>query len=237
MQNDVLTPRLFFVACALAIGVVAQASPDATAPSSDAGAGDATVAEAQAPAAEAAPAEDASSEDAGETGCVEPTVLGDGSGPPANQLSGPPSDDGSLDDGYIAPFTVTGYSGDALGYLGVCQSLPTPFSYTSVKAPYMDATGCMAFNNLGHPNVQNCLCQKCFSLIQQCDALPLCQAALQCGENSTCLGESSSLASDCLYLFNGACVSQIDNPGNGSVAVGIFNALGTCLTNNKCPTK
>jgi len=221
MQKVEWTPRLFFLACALAIGVVGQASPDATVPSSEAGADDASTGEASA---------------AGEAGCDQPTVLDDGSGPPANMLPGPPSNDGALDDGFMPPFTLD--NGDALLYLGICQTLPTPFSYTSVTAPYTDAAGCMAFDNLGHPNVQNCLCQKCFSLIQQCDALPLCQAALKCGENSTCLGMTGLTGSECIYLLPGApCVSPIDNPGNGSVAVGLFNAIGSCLSANKCPLK
>jgi len=214
MQKVDWTPRLFLVACALAVGVVGQAAPDATVPASDAGADDATV------------GGDASTDD----GCVLPTALAEEGGPTPEQIPGPPSNDGSLDDGYMPPFTLN--NGDALGYLGICQTLPTPFAYTAVKAPYTDAAGCMAFASQGHPNAHNCLCTNCFSLQQQCDALPQCQSIMKCIQDSNCNGANAC------YLFPGApCGSPINVAGTGSVATGLSQAIGTCSTANKCPTQ
>src|SRR5580658_9343212 len=154
MQTVVWTPRLFLAACALAIGVVA-ATPgsDAAAPDDSGAPDDATT------------ADSATGDAATNDGCVLPTTLPEDGGPNADELYGPPSDDGSLDDGYMPAFTLN--NGDALGYLGICQTLPTPFSYTSVKAPYTDTAGCMAFANQGHAASHNCLCQKCFTVMQE----------------------------------------------------------------------
>jgi hypothetical protein len=219
MQTVVWTPRLFLTACALAIGVVAATPEGGT---DDSG-----------PAEDASAADDAALGDAATNdGCVLPTTLPEEGGPNADEIPGPPSDDGSLDDGYAPPFTLN--SGNALGYLGVCQSLPTPFSYTSVKAPYTTVAGCMAFANQGHPDVHNCLCQapQCFPLIQECDALPTCQPIIKCYWDTGCTN------ADSCYLYPTAtCVPPINNAGTGSVATGISQAIATCMTNNKCPTK
>jgi hypothetical protein len=220
MQTVVWTPRLFLAACALAIGVVAATpASDAAAPDDSGAPDDATT------------ADGATGDAATNDGCVLPTTLPEDGGPNAEELSGPPSDDGSLDDGYAPPFTLN--NGDALGYLGICQTLPAPFVYSAVKAPYTDVAGCMAFDNEGHPNAHNCLCQKCFSLIQQCDSLPTCQVILKCNEDTGCKG------SDGCYLFptGAGCVAQINNAGTGSVATFIEQAIGTCGTSNNCPAQ
>jgi hypothetical protein len=214
MQKVEWTPRLFLLTCALAVGVVGQAAPDATAPAGDAGADDASI-------------EDASPNG---DGCVLPTTLSEEGGPTPEQIPGPPSNDGSLDDGYAPPFTMD--NGDALLYLGICQTLPTPFSYTSVKTPYTDAAGCMAFANQGHPAVHNCLCTKCFTLIQECDSLPNCQAIVKCAWDTGCTNSTA-----CYLSPVATCVTPINNAGTGSVATGLSNSIQTCITSNSCPTK
>jgi hypothetical protein len=151
--------------------------------------------------------------------------------PGVSTWTGPPSNDGSLDDGYVPVFDG---GGNILDYLMVRPStpLPTPYSYTVVQAPYADAAGCMAFDAQGHPNAHNCLCQNCFTLIQQCDALPGCQAMMKCGGDSGCTDANSC------YLYPGApCTAVIDQYGNGSVSAGLFASIGPCRTAASCPVK
>jgi hypothetical protein len=122
-------------------------------------------------------------------------------------------------------------NGNALDYLGVCQTLPTPFAYTTVQGAYKDATGCMAYDAQGHTTSHNCLCQKCFSLMQQCDSLPACRAIWKCAQDSGCN------TPDTCYLLNGSCVDVINAAGTGSVSTGLESNLATCGTNNGCPSK
>jgi hypothetical protein len=108
--------------------------------------------------------------------------------------------------------------------------------YDTVKAPYTDPKGCMAFNNLGHPNVHNCECTKCFSLVQQCDALPGCQAIVKCTLDSGCAKTAASAAaSRTSCYFTGVCSPPIDTWGTGSVSTGLSDALGQCGITNNCP--
>jgi hypothetical protein len=145
--------------------------------------------------------------------------------------AGPPSDDGSLDDGYLPGLN---YDGDIYTTLGVSAAgLPTPFSYTTVTAPYTDIPGCMAANAQGHTAMHNCLCMNCFSLMQQCDALPGCQAIWKCGADSGCNSPNAC------YLLPGApCVTVIDEWGTGSVDTALTQALETCgaAASPACPT-
>jgi hypothetical protein len=220
MQTFVWTPRLFLTACALAIGVVAQASPEG-------GASDAT-------APDDSGTQDSATQDDGASADACPGTGNTYNTTGANEWPGPPSNDGSLDDGYMAPFTLN--SGNALEYLGICTTLPTPYSYTTVKPAYADAAGCMAFNNQGHKASHDCLCQKCFSLMQQCDSLSACQAIWKCSQDSGCTNANS-----CYLIGNGAgappCVAVINAAGTGSVSTGMESNLGTCGTNNGCPAQ
>jgi hypothetical protein len=147
--------------------------------------------------------------------------------------AGPPSDDGSLDDGAIPTFT-----GDIFASLMVSSAgLPTPFSYTSVPAPYADTAGCMAFTSAGvtaHPAAHSCLCTSCFTLMQQCDALPGCQAIWKCSADSGC---SNSMT---CYLNPGApCQTVIDQWGTGGVSTALEQMLGVCgaAASPACPVQ
>jgi hypothetical protein len=224
MQKVEWTPRLFLVACALAIGVVGQAAPDA---SSDA-TGDATTG----PAADAttgSPDDAATTTDSCPTEDASPGANDDGPGP--TTWPGPPSNDGALDDGYMVPFTLD--NGNALAYLGISSAgLPAFTTYTTVKAPYTDATGCMAYDAQGHMAAHTCLCQKCFSLVQQCDALTACRAILKCAQDSGC-----NSANAC-YLYPGApCINVINSAGTGSVSTGLESNIATCGMSNGCPSQ
>jgi hypothetical protein len=214
MNNVVWTPRTFFVACVVAVGVIAQAAPDGAAP--DAGGPDATVPEAGA---------------TGDDGCPVNTFAGD-DGPTAAQLPGPaPATDGSLDDGWVPP-AFSG--GNILDFLCVQppSSLPVPFDYSKVKAAYSDVAGCMAYNAQGHTAAHNCLCQNCFTLTQECDSLPGCRAILKCALDSGC-----NSANACYLLPGAPCVTAINNAGTGSVATGVEDNLGICGMAHGCPTK
>jgi hypothetical protein len=256
----VLTHHHLLAVCALAIGAVAAApndaevddasttdattasTPDASGASVDATAAtpDATVST----GSEGGGSEDASgttSEASDDGPCDLPTTISEDGGPGPSMFSPPPNvNDGSLDDGYMPVFTLD--DGDSLAYLGICGSYPS-FDYTSVTAPYTDVTGCMAFATLGYPAVHNCFCQSAaaFPLLQQCDALPTCDAILKSSLATGCAksGASSqtSLSNACYLLASGstsATAIAINNAGTGSVATSIWGQLiiaaPTCVT-------
>lgn len=143
--------------------------------------------------------------------------------------SGPPSVDGSLDDGSLPSF-----SGDIWTTVGVDNSmLPAFYKYSDATAPYADVAGCMAFADQGHKAQHDCLCQSCFTLMQQCDAAPGCQAIWKCSADANCTNANSC------YLLPGApCVIVINQYGTGSVSTGLEQALGACgmAASPACPT-
>jgi hypothetical protein len=246
---------LFFCACALALGVVGQAGPDASS-GADASAGgpDATLStgasEGGSTGASESGSEDASglASEAGESEassddgpCDLPTTIPEDGGPGPSMYMPPPNvNDGSLDDGYMPVFTPD--NGNALAYLGICGTYAS-FDYTSVTAPYTDVAGCMAFNNLGYTSVHNCFCQStaAFPLVQQCDALPTCDAILKSSLATGCAksgSASQSALSNACYLIASGSASEtaiaINNAGTGSVATSLWGQLviaaPTCVT-------
>jgi|HubBroStandDraft_6_1064221.scaffolds.fasta_scaffold07849_5 hypothetical protein len=235
MQTVVWTPRLFLAACALAMGVVA-ATPDGSA--DDSGSADDAAAPGDATVGDASPVS------AGEGGATEAST---DDGPDPATWPGPPSNDGALDDGSLPTFD----GGEVLDYLGVCQAVPTPYSYTTVLKPYPDTAGCMAFDSQGHPAAHNCYCQKCFDLVQQCDALPGCKAIAKCFEDSGCATNKTVCALvdavapklgctptvTCYFAPGAPCTTTIDAWGNGSVSTGLWSMLETCGQSNSCPTQ
>jgi hypothetical protein len=246
-----LTHHHLLAVCALAIGAIAAApndaevddastpadatvtpTPDATSGSLDASVGglDATVST----GAPEGGSEDASepTSDASEDGpCDLPTMLSEDSGPTPAMFSPPPNiNDGSLDDGFMPVFTPD--DGNALAYLGICGSYPF-FDYTGVTTPYKDVTGCMAFSS-PYASVHSCYCQNpaSFTLLQQCDALPTCQAILKASLSSGCAksgaSSQSSLSNSCYLYASGnatACAIAINNAGTGSVATSLWGQL------------
>jgi hypothetical protein len=221
MRTVVWTPGLFLTACALSMGVVAQAAPPDAATGDDAGA----------------------ASDAGATG--DATVASDG--PSAAEWPGPPSNDGALDDGFNATFP----GGDILHYLGICQTLPQPYAYSVLTAPYPDAAGCKAFDPQGHKAAHDCTCDKCFALTQQCDAVQGCREILKCFEDSSCVtnksicivaqaampGLACNASLTCYLAPNAPCTTVIDKWGNGSVPTGLASDLALCGQSNGCPAK
>ncbi len=103
------------------------------------------------------------------------------------------------------------------------------FRFDQVPAPYTDAAGCKAFDD-AVPDERSCMCDKCFKLLQQCDALADCREELECITTSGCLGTP-----DC-YLDGPAppCRDVIDKIGNTSVATTIVQFLGECAMQNSC---
>ncbi|MGH7436839.1 MAG: hypothetical protein ACRENE_14290 [Polyangiaceae bacterium] len=142
--------------------------------------------------------------------------------------AGPPGQDGALDDGQVPSFSGSGDIWTTVNALpgGTAidkSSIPAFFDYTTVTAPYADAAGCMAYNNEGHQAQHDCLCQNCFTLMQECDAQPGCQAIWKCSADANCTDANSC------YLLPGApCVLPINNYGTGSVETGLEQALGAC---------
>jgi hypothetical protein len=141
-----------------------------------------------------------------------------------------PTDKGAavLDDGSTLPGACAGP--DIFMKLGITNPNVAFFDFRTVTAPYSTPAECEKFDSQGHPNVHNCLCKNCFTVQQQCDALPGCRAIQKCGADSGCMG-----ANGC--YFGGACSAIIDQVGTGSVATGLTNALETCGSAHSCPLK
>ena len=102
-----------------------------------------------------------------------------------------------------------------------------------LKAPYTTPAECKAFGNSGHTAAHSCLCDACFSVQQQCDALPGCQEIQKCGFDTGCTDANSC------YLVGGKCVTPINNWGTGSVATALSQALEACGSAAKpaCPSQ
>jgi len=201
--------------CVLAIGAVAAAPNDAEVDDDASTAADATAASADATTAPA----DASATTDATVGNVAPTP--ESSVPDGNE--GDASDDGPqyvTPDGSLPPYSA----GNVYQLLCVADPDETDFNFSTIAAPYADTAGCMAFNPMseGHATARACLCQNCFALQQQCDALPGCQQIQKCGFDTGCNSP------DTCYLIGGACATQIDNWGVGSVATALTQMLETC---------
>jgi hypothetical protein len=105
------------------------------------------------------------------------------------------------------------------------------FRFDQVAAPYPDAAGCKAFDTgltPAHPTTRVCLCDRCFALQQQCDALPACRAMLHCSLNTGCLSREAC------YLNNGSCRDVIDAWGNTGVASALLERLNGCALETEC---
>jgi hypothetical protein len=130
-------------------------------------------------------------------------------------------------------------SGDIYAMLGITNPGAMTFTYSNVTAPYPDAAGCKAFDSQGHQMVHDCLCDNCFSLLQQCDALTGCKAIEKCAWDTGC-DPSAALtsASSCYPLSGGGgCITPIDKYGTGSVSTGLSQQLGLCGRNKGCPAQ
>jgi hypothetical protein len=209
-----LTRRGIYAAAMMTIAAIAATSSHASADDAgpaDAG-DDAATADATADAAgeAAAPTEDAT------------TGTSDASGDAAVAADAPsvPGVPYAQPDG--AP---PGYSGGDI-FQRLCIDAPTNVNYAFnvVTAPYADAASCKtATVTEGHKAVHDCYCDSCFSLVQQCDALPGCQAILKCELDSGCTDSNSC------YLLPGApCYTVISSWGTGSVATALTQFLQTC---------
>jgi hypothetical protein len=124
------------------------------------------------------------------------------------------------------------FAGDIYQFLCIQNPNAATFSYDTVTANYADVAGCKAYDNQGHQSVHDCLCDSCFSLMQQCDALPGCRAIAKCAWDSGCTSANAC------YLFPPApCVAPINQAGTGSVSTGLESALSTCGQTNNCPAQ
>jgi hypothetical protein len=162
--------------------------------------------------------------------------------PAPDGASAPDSQDGSADaeggtsegvgfvqdDGGLPSYTGP----DIFEFLCVEPPDVTPFSYAAVKAPYTTAAACKAFDSaVGHETARACLCDSCFALQQQCDALEGCQAIQKCSWDTGCHDSNSC------YLVQGLCTTPINNAGTGSVSTALSTALETCGNSHMCPAQ
>jgi hypothetical protein len=213
-MHPLASRRSVFAACILAIGGMA-ADPD--------GGTDAMAADDA--AMEAGPAE------------ASTTTTPDATTTPVDAASG--SDDAALlsdvpqyvmPDGALPAYNA----GNVYDLLCVQDPGVVPFDYSAVKAPYTTPTECKAFNpSEGHAAARACLCDNCFTLQQQCDALPGCQDIQKCGLDTGCTDANSC------YLVGMKCVTQINNWGTGSVSTALSQLVDQCgqAANPACPAQ
>ena len=217
-MHPLASRRSVFAACILAIGARA-ADPD----------GGTDAAAAQDASADATAAADATTTTPDAT--VTPPADASGSGEDGAAASEGGS--GGLQyvqpDGALPPYSA----GNVYDLLCMKDPSAAFFDFSTVKAPYTDVAGCMAFPRPGHATAYSCLCQNCFSLQQQCDALPGCQAIQKCGLDTGCTDANSC------YLVAGSCVAPINNYGTGSVSTALSQMLEVCGkgANPACPSR
>lgn len=105
------------------------------------------------------------------------------------------------------------------------------FRFDQIPAPYADAASCKTYTSeypTTKPAARACLCDKCFKLQQQCDALKGCQEELKCVLDSGCTDINSC------YINDGPCRDVVDKWGNTSVASTLVEFLGECGVANGC---
>jgi hypothetical protein len=125
---------------------------------------------------------------------------------------------------------VPSFSGDIFAQIMITKPSVSNFAYDAVMARYADVAECKMFDPRGHQAVHDCYCDKCFSLIQECDALVSCQAITKCFWDAGCTDSNSC-------YFSGTCSAPVDKYGTHSVGTYLANALGTCRMNNGCPAQ
>jgi hypothetical protein len=219
-----LTRRGIFAASMLTISAIAATSTHASADDAgvvdEGGAADAMVADA-AEAGNAAPADAA--------GTTADATVPSADASPGDAL-------GSGLPGYVTPDGAPPvYSGGDI-FQALCVQNPnvTNFDFATVASPYPDAAGCKAYNDEGHNAAHSCLCDNCFKLMQQCDALPGCREILKCQFDAGCTNSTSC------YLAPGApCSTVIDAWGTGSVSTALTQYLTTCgaAASTPCPSQ
>jgi hypothetical protein len=172
MQPFVSKRSLFAASLLALLGLAADpndagsdASPVADA-APDAAAGDAAV-DASAALDATVPVSDGAGEAASDDGATPPAEAGPSEG------VGFVQDDGGLP-------TYTGPN--IFDFLCVERPDNTPLAYVDVKAPYTTPAACKTFApEVGHSTARSCLCDSCFALQQQCDALAGCRTIQKCG--------------------------------------------------------
>jgi hypothetical protein len=125
------------------------------------------------------------------------------------------------------------YSGpNIFDFLCIERPDTTPFAYVDVKPPYTTPAACKTFApEEGHSTARSCLCDSCFALQQQCDALDGCRTIQKCGWTTGCHDSNSC------YLVQGLCSTPINNAGTGSVSTALSQAVETCAASNMCPVQ
>lgn len=214
-MHPLASRRSVFAACILAIGGMA-ADPD--------GGTDAMAADDAAMEAGPTEASTTTTPDATTT----PVVDASGGSDDADLMSDVPQ--------YVMPDgALPAYSaGNVYDLLCVQDPGVVPFDYSAVKPPYATPTECKAFlPSQGHTTARACLCDSCFTLQQECDALPNCQIIQKCGWDTGCTDANSC------YLVGGKCVTQINNAGTGSVATALSQLLEACgqAASPACPSQ
>ena len=119
---------------------------------------------------------------------------------------------------------------------------PVPYRYDQVKSPYDSTDGCKSFSSADFPagfmtDARSCLCDNCFDLQQQCDALQGCQQEMNCILSIGCTDSNSCYlapAMTSLDPMGKGCVTVIDQWGNSGVSTALANQIGDCGKANGC---
>jgi hypothetical protein len=119
---------------------------------------------------------------------------------------------------------------------------PQPFDFKDVKSPYDDVASCKTFSSADvpkdfHSDQRACLCDNCFDLMQECDALQGCQQIMKCILDIQCTDSNSCYLAPqktALDPDGKGCVEVIDRWGNAGVATALSNNIGTCSTPAGC---
>jgi len=116
-------------------------------------------------------------------------------------------------------------------FMDVEDPQPDETLYQDTASPYEDAAGCKAFEN-AFPEIHDCMCDKCFDVQQQCDALEGCREIAQCGIEIGCTDAYSCY----LTPADAKCVPIIDKWGNTGLAAAVSLALSACSVEQQCRT-
>jgi len=111
------------------------------------------------------------------------------------------------------------------------------FRFDQVAAPYPDAASCKTYNSdfpATNTAARPCLCDNCFKLQQQCDALKGCREELQCVLDSGCTDIGSCYMNAPPGRPDAPCRAVVDKWGNTSIASTLVEYLGECAAANHC---
>jgi hypothetical protein len=121
---------------------------------------------------------------------------------------------------------------------------PPQFLYKDVKEPYADndTAACKAFTSDVFPagyksSIRSCMCDNCFAMQRQCDALQGCQEDTKCSMDIDCRNVNTCYLGPAVTPLDPTgkgCVAVVDKWGNAGVSSALQVQLSDCSTANSC---